>query len=173
MVILDYVILVALLLGIFLGFKKGLFKQIFALLGIVVISMGTSALSPYPNKWLSGVMPSDFWRGIVSMVITFIVLSVIYGIITKLISKLINKIPVIGWLNRLLGALFSIAVVYMIFAVIIALALNIPFGFMEKVQDHFARSWIVRHIYGGLESGKNFFGNWLVKLFMKQIGKLF
>ena len=173
MVILDYVIIVFLVGSIIIGFVKGLFKQIFALLGIVLIGIGTSALSPYPNKWLAGVIESDLWRGIVAMLITFAVLSLIYGLVTKLISKGINKIPVIGWLNRLLGAVFAIGVAYLALAVVIALVLNIPFGFMDKVQDHFAKSWFVNHVYGGLESGKNFFGNWLVKLFMNQIGKLF
>ena len=172
MVILDYVILASIIAGLIWGIWKGFFQQIFALLGIVVVGWGTSALAPFPTKWLSGVITSDFWCGLVAMLLTGLVLSAIYGIIAKIISKQINKIKFLGWLNRLLGALLSIAVVYVIYAAVIATVLNVPFGFFAKLQTHFSNSWFVNHIYGGVESGKNFFGNWLVKTFMRQINAL-
>lgn len=174
MVILDYIILGSLALGLFLGLWKGFLKQIFAIVGIFLIGLLTSVLSPYPDKWLHGVIKSDSTRHMVAVIATFVVLAVIYGIVTKLLSKVVNKIPILGWLNRLLGAIFSVAVVYMVYAVIVAIVLRANAGFMVKLQGHFVKSWMVNHIYGGAEHvGRNFFGNWLVDLFVKKITSLF
>ncbi|MCM1289568.1 MAG: CvpA family protein [Corallococcus sp.] len=172
MVVLDYVILGCLALGLILGLWKGFIRQIFAIAGIFLVGLGTSLLSPYPDKWLSGVIQSDTWRHITAIAITFVVLGIIYAIVTKLISKLVNKIPILGWLNRLLGAIFSVAVVYMVFAVVVAIVLRATSGFIANLQTDFLNSWFVNKIYGGLNFDKNFFGNWLVNMFVEKITAL-
>ena len=173
MVILDYVILACLAVGLILGLWKGLFRQVFAIAGIFIIGLLTSVLSPYPDKWFAGVIKSNMVRHIVAIVLTLAVVAAIYGVIIRFLSKLINKIPIIGWLNRILGAVFSIAAVYMIFAVLIAIVLRVTGGFIVKWQPHFLKSWFVRHVYGGTDTGKNFFGNWLVNMFVNKIHALF
>jgi len=173
MVVLDYVILGCLALGLILGTWKGFLGQIFAIAGIFLVGLGTSVLSPYPDKWLAGVISSDTIRHLVSILVTFAVLAIVYAILTKLLSKLVNKIPILGWLNRLLGALFSVAVVYMVFGVIVAIVLRATQGFVADLQPHFVNSWFVNHIYGGLENpDRNFFGNWLVNLFVEKVSAL-
>lgn len=173
MVIIDYIFLASLALGLFLGLWKGFLKQVFAIVGVFVIGLLTSVVSPYPDKWLHNAIKSDGTRHLVAVLITFVVLTIIYAIVTKLISKAVNKIPILGWLNRLLGAIFSVVVVYMVYAVLIAIVLRANSGLMVKLQGHFAKSWIVNHIYGGTaHTGRNFFGNWLVDLFVKKISAL-
>lgn len=172
MVILDYVILGCLVLGLILGTWKGFIGQIFAIAGIFLVGLGTSLLSPYPDKWLAGVIASDTIRHLVAIVITFVVLGIVYALLTKLLSKLVNKIPVLGWLNRLLGAIFSVVVVYMVFGVVVAIVLRATKGFIADMQTHFLNSWFVNNIYGGLDFDKNFFGNWLVNLFVEKISSL-
>lgn len=172
MVILDYVIIASFVIGLVLGLWKGFFRQVFAIAGIFIIGMCTSLLSPYPDKWLAGVISSDTWRHLIAIIATFAVLSAIYGIIIKLLSKVINKIPIIGWLNRLLGAVVSVAVVYLIFAVLVAIVVKVTGGFLTKLQPHFLKSWFVRHLYGGTDTSKNFFGNWLFNMFTNKIASL-
>ncbi len=172
MVIFDYIILVCLVLGLVVGIWRGFIGQLFAIAGIFLIGLGTSGLSPYPDKWLSGAIQSDTIRHLVAILITFVVLSIVYAIVTKLISKLINKIPIFGWLNRLLGAIFSIAVVYMVCGVIVAIVLRSTQGFLADLQPHFLNSWFVNNIYGGLDYDKNFFGNWLVNMFIDKVASL-
>lgn len=174
MVVLDYVILGCLALALFLGLWKGFLKQVFAIVGVFVVGLCTSLLSPYPDKWLAKVIEKDVTRHIVAIVGTFVVLAIIYIVITTLISKAVNKISVLGWLNRLLGAIFAVGVVYMVYAVLIAIVLKTPPKLFGKLQGHFLESWCVRHIYGGAEhTGRNFFGNWLVNLFTSKIHALF
>ena len=173
MVILDYVILVGLVLGVVTGLWKGFFKQVLAILGIFVIGALTSVLSPYPDNWLSGVMENEGTRHIVAVIITFVIVAVVYGIVSRFLSKLVNRIPIIGWFNRLLGAIFSVATVYMIFAVLVAIVMGATEGFLADWQEHFLQSWFVNNVYGGLDTSKNFFGTWLVNMFMDKINALF
>lgn len=172
MVVLDYVILGCLVAGIVLGIWKGFFGQIFAIAGVFLVGLCTSVLSPYPDAWLAGAIESETIRHLVAILITFAVLSVIYGLLTKLLTKLINKVSILGWLNRLLGAIFSVAVVYMVFGVLTAIVLRATQGFVADWQTHFLDSWIVKNIYGGLDYDKNFFGNWLVNLFVDKVSSL-
>ena len=173
MVLLDYIILGSLSLGLFTGLWKGFFKQILAIAGIFLIGTLTSVLSPYPDKWLSGIIGSDWLRHIIAAIATFVVLVILYGIVTRFISRLVNKIPIFGWLNRLLGAIFSVATVYMIYAVIVAIVMGATEGFLYDMQDKFLESWFVNNIYGGLDTSKNFFGTWLVDMFKDKIAALF
>lgn len=172
MVILDYIILGCLVLGLVIGFWKGFIGQIFAIAGIFLVGLGTSLLSPYPDKWLAGLIKSDTVRHLVAIIVTLVVLGIIYAILSKFISKLVNKIPVLGWLNRLLGAIFSVAVVYMVFGVVVAIVMRATQGAIANLQSHFIKSWFVNKIYGGLDFDKNFFGNWLVNLFVEKISSL-
>ena len=173
MVIADYVIIGAFIVGLVLGLWKGLFKQVFALAGIFVIGLGTSMLSPYPASWLASVIESDTIRNIVALVVTAAVISAVYGLVVKLLSKIINKIPILGWLNRLLGAVFSIAVVYLILAVLVAIVLQGEEESMfVSLRPYLEDSWFVEKLYGGADASKNFFGNWLVNMFWEKIGDL-
>lgn len=174
MVVLDYVILGSLAVALVLGLWKGFLKQVFAIVGVFVIGLCTSLLSPYPDKWLASLIEKDVTRHVVAIVGTFVVLTGIYILITTLISKAVNKIHVLGWLNRLLGAVFAVGVVYMVYAVVVAIVLKTPPKIFGKLQGHFLESWSVQHIYGGTEhTGRNFFGNWLVDLFINKIHALF
>lgn len=177
MTLLDYIFLGAIAIGLFLGIWKGFIKQIFALAGVFVIAIGTTYLAPYPNAWLTPVIESETTCTIVAIGITFVVLAVVYGVITGLIGKLVNKIPILGWLNRLLGALFSIAVVYIIFSVLVTLIIGTSDEFLAGLKgllkEPFESSWIVNNIYGGTANPeKNFFGNWLLQVISEKISAL-
>lgn len=178
MTILDYAYLILLAVAFFLGLVKGFLKIAFALVGVVVVSIGASYLSPYADGWLTSVIASDGTRAIVAMVATFLALSIIYGFITKLISKLINKISILGWINRLLGAATGVAIVYLVFALVTSLVFNsaeegILSNFASLIKEPFSESWIITNIYGGAENPeKNFFGGWLIENFLEKINQI-
>lgn len=176
MTILDYIYLGLLALGLILGLVRGFLKIAFALVGVVVVSIATSYLSPCVDQWLVSVIATEGTRAIVAMVATFLVLAIVYGIITKLISKLINKISILGWINRLLGAVVGVAIVYLVFSLLSSLILGSSEGMLvglkNLLQPSFESSWIITNIYGGMENPeKNFFGKWLIENFIEQISK--
>ncbi len=174
MTILDYLWLILLAAGLIFGAVRGFLKIIFALVGVVVVAVATSYLSPYVDKWLSSVISTSGTRAIIAMVATFFALSVVYGLITKIISKLVNRISVLGWINRLLGAFCGAATVYIVFSLITSLVFGTSSGlltkFAELLQQPFEESWIITNIYGGAENPeKNFFGHWLLENFLKLV----
>ena len=173
MIILDYIYLIALGAGILLGFWKGFIKQIFALAGVLIITVGTTYISPLPAHWLEGVITSDTTRNIVAMALTFVVLAIGYGIVTRLISRLVNKTPGLGKVNRILGAVFAVAVVYLSFGFVTALVVETSQEFLPSVKKIFEESWIVNVVYGGTASpGRNFFGHWLFRVLVEKISSL-
>lgn len=173
MTTLDYIYLILLACGILLGLWRGLVKQIFSLLGVFVVAIGTAYISPLPAKWLEGAIESDATRNIVALVITLVVLSIVYGVVTGLICKFINKTPGLGKLNRILGMVFAVAVVYLGFGFITALVVQTAEDFLPTLKGVFNDSWIVNNIYGGTESPeRNFFGNWLLKTMLEKIQSL-
>ncbi len=171
--ILDYIILGSLLIAIGIGAWKGFLGQVLAIAGIFIIGLGTSLLSYLPEKWLSGVIKSDSVRSLVAMIITAVVLSLVYGLITIIVKKVINKVPVLGKLNRILGAVVSLVVVYMIFSILVSLVLRTSDNFLKDLKPMFKDSWIIKNVYGGVDHPeRNFFGNWLLKLLQNKISSL-
>lgn len=174
MTFLDYLWLILFAAGLIFGAVRGFLKIVFALVGVIVVAVATSYLSPYADKWLSSLITTDGTRALVSMIATFLVLSVLYGLITKLISKLVNKITVLGWINRLLGAFCGAATVYVVFSLIASLVFGTSDGLFNKLAEllkqPFEESWIITNIYGGAENPeKNFFGHWLLENFLKLV----
>ncbi len=161
--IVDYIVLGCMAVALVVGILKGFLKQIFAVVGVFVVAIGTSYLSPYPEQWLASVIENDSTRSLVALIATFIVLALVYGMVTALISKLVNKVHVLGTVNRILGAVLAVAVVYLVFAVIIGFLLGTSETFLPNIKklahDAFAESWVANNIYKN-----NFFGDWLVQL---------
>ena len=171
--VLDIIYAAAIVIAMLVGFWRGLVKQIFVLAGVVIIAIGTSYLSPVVAGWLSGAIESDATCTIVAILITLVVLSVVYAIITSFISRLINKTPGLGKVNRILGAVFAFAVVYLGFGFITAVVMETSPDVLPSIKTFFGDSWVVNNIYGGAENPeRNFFGDWLLRTLLEKIQSL-
>ena len=124
---LDWIFIAALAVGIVLGLIKGFLKPLFSILGLVVVTMGTSFLSPVVQGWMMTAKMSDSIRSLMAV-----------------IKRSINII------NRLVGALLGVVIVYLVFAIIIAW-ISGPMGEIaglnEKFGEEVSNSWIATHIY--------------------------
>lgn len=173
---LDYIWLILFAAGLIFGLVKGFMKMAFAAIGVVVVFVATSYLSPYVDGWLVSAIENGGTRAIVAMIVTFVVLSIVYGLITKLINKLINKVPVLGWINRALGAVVGAGIVYLVFSLLTSLVFNSYEGtltnLVSSLKPAFEESWVITNIYGGAENPEvNFFGNWLIENFIEKISQ--
>ena len=161
MTVLDYIFIGCAAVAVAVGAWKGLLKQLFALVGIFVVAVGTTYLAPYPAQWLSSVIEGDGLRSIVAMIITFVVLALAYGIVTAIISKIVNK-------GKVLGAVLAVGVVYLVFAVLCSLLLDTADDFLPRIkgllQQSFCESWVMKNVYAN-----NFFGNWLLGVLAEKI----
>lgn len=157
---LDWIFIAALLVGGVLGFIRGFLKPLFSILGFIVVAYGTSLLSPVFQRWMMNSNMSDSVRSIVALVIAAVLLLVICGIASFFLRKLIARGPVTKLVNRIIGSVLGIVIVYLAFAIIVAFVggpMGDIAGLNEKYGDAVNSSWIARHLYA-----KNPFGNLVV-----------
>ncbi len=105
---LDIVILVGLVLAAFTGLKAGIMKILFTVVGIIV---GIVLAGRYSDS-LAGVLGfinNPDWAKIAAFAIILVAVLIISAILAAILSKLISAI-LLGWINRLGGAILGIVV---------------------------------------------------------------
>ncbi len=147
---LDWIFIAALAVGIVLGLIKGFLKPLFSILGLVVVTMGTSFLSPVVQGWMMTAKMSDSVRSLVAVIISALILLIACGLVFFILRKIITRKRSINIVNRLVGALLGVVIVYLVFAIIIAW-ISGPMGEIaglnEKFGEEVSNSWIATHIY--------------------------
>lgn len=172
MQIIDYVILGIAVIGLIIGLVRGFIEQLLALLGIVAIAVGTSYLFKFPQQWLAGVITDEKIASIVAIVLTAIVLAIVYGVIAFFVKKPFKSIKIMKTIDRILGGVLGLAVVYALFAIFIEALTRTDIEFMAKVNEmvapHMESSLIVNTVYSN-----NFFGKWIFDVISAGIQQVF
>lgn len=157
----DVIFLVALGLCVVIGIFKGIIKQVLTILGIFVVATLTATVAPLVQGWFAGVIDNENTRSLIAMVIAALILSTVYGLAAWLVNKLLKRVKIIKVLNRVLGGVMGLLVVYLLFAVIFALFKDTGENFMPLLKkamgNGFNESWVGNHLYR-----LNFFGRWIV-----------
>lgn len=130
---LDIIIALCFIPGIIQGITKGLVQQIMAILSLVIgikvafllASKGAESLGLYSNADPKLLQAICF---IAIAVVTILVIVLVSKILTKVI-----KLVMLGWLNRLLGVLFSMVTTTIVLGVLITVfeSLNASFGMVK------------------------------------------
>ena len=106
---LDILILLPLLIGLVRGLMRGLVIEVTAIVAIVVGLLGAKLWGTNFALWL---ITQFAWPEVVCSVVAyaliFLAITLCLNILARLLSRLFRAIH-LGWLNRLLGALFGIA----------------------------------------------------------------
>ena len=159
--VLDYIVIALFVAGTVNGIFKGLIKQVLMVIGVIVVAMLTATVTPYVQSWLVNIIENESTRTIVAMVASVILLIVAYSILAAIVRRLLTKLKIIGFLDKLLGAVIGFAAMYFVFAVIFALFTETGESFMPTLKswagDAFNTSWVGTHIYAN-----NFFGDWVI-----------
>lgn len=104
---LDLIILVCLGVGAVVGLTHGFAKELIGIMSIGLGIIGAKILSPMVASWLQAyVAMSDIVARLLSYVIIFVGIWAIGVMLGKLINKFLRDLS-LGWLNRLLGAVFG------------------------------------------------------------------
>jgi membrane protein required for colicin V production len=105
--IIDIVILCCFLPSLYFGAKNGFIKQLISLVIIVLGIKLAIQLSPHVAEWLqSRVEIQPTWISVISFAVVFIAVALVGALVEKLLSAVID-VTMLGWLNRLLGIVFS------------------------------------------------------------------
>ena len=135
----DIILLALFLPGIILGLAKGVVTQIVSLVSVVVGLIVASRFSPE----LTQIAMLQFGTEepvthVVCFILLFLACALLMALVGNLITKLI-KVATLGWLNRLLGMLFSIFTTALLLGLLISLfeGLNANWGIIdpEKLAD--------------------------------------
>ncbi|MDE7454535.1 MAG: CvpA family protein [Clostridia bacterium] len=164
----DWIFIAALILGLVLGIIKGFLKPLFSAIGFIVIAFGTAALAPTVQGWL--VKPdgeNSNFIPLLAIIIAFAALTIIWVIVSLILRKIITSHKGMGILNRIIGAVLGVLIVYLVFAVITAFVIQLDFvTITQKLAPEVEKSWIRNHIY--TDKG-NFFGNWVISSMVEKI----
>lgn len=132
--ILDIILLVCFIPAIISGLRKGFIAQVVAIISIVLGVWLSVKFATLAGSWISQwIEASPQVINIISFAVIFILVAVVLYTIGKLIEATI-KIIMLGWLNRLLGVLFSMMKCILItgFIIIIFDAINSRFGLVPE-----------------------------------------
>ena len=117
--VLDWIIIIVMLVGLIGGIIKGVIQQIFSLGGLILgIVLGTLLYEPFAGLLLNIFRMSDQTARIVAFVIILLVVPMVCGVLGKLLSKLVHAAS-LGFIDRLLGALFGLFKVRLIMGLVI------------------------------------------------------
>lgn len=132
--ILDIILLVCFIPAIISGLRKGFIAQVVAIISIVLGVWLSVKFATLVGNWISQwIEASPQLINIISFAIIFIAVAVLLFTIGKLIEATI-KIIMLGWLNKLLGVLFSMLKCILIigFLIIVFEAINDTFGLVPE-----------------------------------------
>ena len=131
---LDIIILICFLPGIIRGLSKGFLEQAMSLVGMVLSvwcafklrGVVCEAIAPHLEM-------SETLLNVVAFALILIGVSVLALIVAKLFTKLV-ELMMLGWINRLLGALTSCLVTLVVLGVVIVLfdTVNVKFGLVNS-----------------------------------------
>lgn len=107
--ILDIAICIILAVSLAVGIAKGLITQLTAIVAIVVAAWAGMRFSIPLGQWLGGILSelSPVVIKVICFCIIFIAVTLVVSLLGKLLDKCI-KLVLLGWVNRLLGAVFAV-----------------------------------------------------------------
>lgn len=146
--IIDIIIVVVLILGIYMGYNKGFVNQLFSIVSLVfgyfislILSSRLAILLaqfiPFSNNSVVGELnskistldlniPTGYYK-IISFFIIFFSIRLLFRFVGNILG-VIRKIPVIKTFNSMLGAIIGLVEAYVIIFVIVYLLYVLPLG---------------------------------------------
>lgn len=125
----DVLTILVLVWTIFTGWRSGLVSQLLGLVGIIGGAILAVAYGAEVGKVLG---LNESYSVIAGFLITFVVAMIVVSIVSRMLARVLSAIG-LGWVNRILGAAFSVLkgvlVLSMLYAAIFSL--NEQFGFID------------------------------------------
>ncbi len=156
--IIDIILLIVMLYGLLSGLMRGGVLQFFSLVGFIIALIVARLFSNDLGDLISSLLTSDnnawsiFYNAIAFFVIFFVV-----QIIIKKIAHMLNfftKLPVIGFLNRIIGAVLGFVQMYLIAFLVIIVLFLLP---SENVSEYIEGSNVAMYMINSTPVLSDFF----------------
>ena len=135
---LDYILLIPLLYGLYRGFTKGLIIELASLLALILGIYGALHFSSFTFEFLSDYVEiKTVYLQLASYGLTFLIIVMVISLTGKALTMLI-KLVALGFINRMMGAIFGSIKVLLILAIFILFfdRFNKQFGMVkDEVLD--------------------------------------
>ncbi len=157
--VLDIVIVVLLGISLIRGLSKGLISQVIGVAALILGAWAAMLFNKPVGAWLATLTdtldPSVL--NTISYIVIFIVTMVILGFAGKFLNGCV-KLVMLGWLNRLLGAVLAVAGCLLILG-LIAILFDSLYGTWASVQGITEKPSAISDsvLYEPIHS----FGNWI------------
>ena len=117
--ILDVIVAIILILAIIKGYQRGLIVGVFSLLAIIIGLAAAIKLSAVVAGYIGkAVKLSDQWLPIISFAVVFFIVLLLVRLGAKAIQRTV-EIGMMGWINRLGGIVFYIAIYITILSIVL------------------------------------------------------
>ena len=106
--ILDIIILICLIPALIQGIFKGFISQAISIISLILGAWASARFAGVVCQWLSQYLSgSEQMLKIAAFVLIFILTIVILTLLGRLLEKIVTLV-MLGWVNRLLGAMFAL-----------------------------------------------------------------
>ena len=139
---LDIIFAIILVLAIIKGFQRGLIVGLFSFLAIIIGLAAAIKLSTVVAGYIGkAIKISDAWLPVVSFAVVFIVVILLVRLGANLIQKTV-EIAMLGWINRLGGILFYLAIYVVAYSVLLFYAEQIKLVQPDTAKESVTYGWI-------------------------------
>ena len=131
---LDYILFIPLLYALYRGFTKGLIIELASLLALIVGIYGALHFSSFTFEFLSDYFEiKTVYLQLVSYGLTFLIIAVFISFTGKILTMLIRLVA-LGFINRIMGAIFGGIKALLILSVFISFfdRFNKQFGMVNE-----------------------------------------
>ena len=132
--IIDILFLIIIVLAIFKGLRKGLIMAIFSMIGFFIGLAAALKFSVFAASEISVYTGNTKWLPFISFVFVFIAVVILVNIAGRIIEKTF-QIVMLGWANRLAGAVLYIIMYSIIYSIFLFYAVQIHFISNETVSS--------------------------------------
>ena len=133
MATLDIILLCCFIPGIIRGISKGFLEQALALVGVVLSVWAAFRFSGLVCTWLKPYLEfSETTLNVISFALILVAMSLLVLLVAKLLTKVV-EMAMMGWLDKLLGLVFALAVNALVIGVFIVLfdTINVKFNLVK------------------------------------------
>lgn len=155
--LLFVIVLIVMFFNIVSGYKKGMVREIISLISLIVMCVVVALIGNGLNSYFDGEIAN---------VIIAVLLLCLIGIVHHLLgvvffsAKVISKLPIVSWIDKLLGMLFGIVETILILWTIYAFIMMLDMGMIgQQILVYTRENQILTWLYEN-----NYLAVWLERL---------
>lgn len=140
--LIDIIFAVLLVLAILRGYGQGLIVGIFSLVAIIIGLAAALKLSAATAPWIGRTLKiAEEWLPFIAFLVVFLIVVLLIRLGAKAIEKTV-EVTLLGWINKLAGAILYIAIYTLVFSVLLFYAVQMQLLQPETIEKSITYEYI-------------------------------